>query len=60
MAMLMHLRCQTAYSSDGRYVGAGSADGGVHMRNVQEPDMCSSLHVCFCAWYDGGRSCAYT
>ena len=46
VAMLMHFRCQAAYSSAGRYVGAGSADDGVHKWNVQEPDMCSSLHVC--------------
>ena len=35
--------CQASYSPDGRYVGAGSADGGVYIWTVQDPDMCTIL-----------------
>lgn len=42
-ASYSHSRCQASYSPDGRYIGAGSADGGVYIWNVQDPDMCTIL-----------------
>ena len=44
--MLMRLHCQASCSTDGRYVGAGSAVDGVHIWTVMDPDLCSSLYVC--------------
>ena len=38
-----NMHCQASYSPDGRYVGAGSADGGVYVWSIEDPDMCTIL-----------------